>query len=58
MLDGEGADLIARNEAGLVCGAADSIGLAANVAWMAAMTTEDRDRFIGQLEQWLVGLRS
>ena len=75
MLDGEGADLIARNEAGLVCGAGDSFGLAANVARMAAMTTDDRvrladnarrlsdvefnrDRLIGQLEQWLVGLRS
>jgi glycosyltransferase involved in cell wall biosynthesis len=35
MLDGEGAELIERGGAGLVCRAGDSAGLAANVVRLA-----------------------
>lgn len=43
MLDGEGADLIERGGAGLVCRAGDSAGLAANVERMADMAAEERE---------------
>ena len=42
MLDGEGADLIERHGAGLVCPAGDGAGLAANVARMADMPEAER----------------
>jgi colanic acid biosynthesis glycosyl transferase WcaI len=42
MLDGEGADLVARSGAGLVCGAGDAAGLADNVARMAGMPADER----------------
>jgi len=42
MLDGEGADLIERNGAGLVCPAGDAAGLARNVARMADMPETER----------------
>ena len=43
MLDGEGADLIDRHGAGLVCPAGDDVGLAANVARMADMPEAERE---------------
>jgi glycosyltransferase involved in cell wall biosynthesis len=43
MLDGEGADLIARHGAGLVCPAGDGAGLAGNVARMADMPEAERE---------------
>ena len=75
MLDGEGAELIERSGAGLVCRAGDSMGLAANVTRLAATPADeraamatraaelstrefDRERLMGQLEEWLVELRS
>jgi colanic acid biosynthesis glycosyl transferase WcaI len=42
MLDGEGAELIERGGAGLVCRAGDSTGLATNVARMADTPAADR----------------
>jgi glycosyltransferase involved in cell wall biosynthesis len=42
MLDGEGAELIERSGAGLVCAAGDSAGLARNVARMADMPAAER----------------
>jgi glycosyltransferase involved in cell wall biosynthesis len=42
MLDGEGAELIERGGAGLVCRAGDSAGLATNVARMADTPAADR----------------
>jgi len=42
MLDGEGAELIERGGAGLVCRAGDSAGLAANVARMADTPAAER----------------
>lgn len=42
MLDGEGAELVARSGAGLVCGAGDAAGLAANVARLAGMSADER----------------
>jgi glycosyltransferase involved in cell wall biosynthesis len=42
MLDGEGAELIQRSGAGLVCRAGDGAGLAAIVERMASMTAEER----------------
>ena len=42
MLDGEGAELIGRAGAGLVCRAGDSAGLAANVARLAATPADER----------------
>jgi len=42
MLDGEGAELIERSGAGLVCAAGDSAGLAHNVARMADMSAAER----------------
>ena len=42
MLDGEGAELIERGGAGLVCRAGDSAGLAANVARLAETPAAER----------------
>jgi glycosyltransferase involved in cell wall biosynthesis len=42
MLDGEGAELIERGGAGLVCRAGDSASLAANVARLAEMPAAER----------------
>lgn len=42
MLDGEGADLVARSGAGLVCSAGDSAGLASAVLRMSDLTDTDR----------------
>lgn len=42
MLDGEGADVVARARAGLTCPAGDHAGLAAAVLALAAMTKEER----------------
>lgn len=44
MLDGEGSDVIMRANAGLVCEAGDSNGLAAAVTAMAAMTVDQRQQ--------------
>jgi colanic acid biosynthesis glycosyl transferase WcaI len=42
MLDGEGADLIRRAGAGLVCAAGDSVGLAKNIETLASMPADTR----------------
>jgi glycosyltransferase involved in cell wall biosynthesis len=42
MLDGEGAELLERGGAGLVCRAGDSAGLAANVARLADTPADER----------------
>ena len=42
MVDGEGAELIERGGAGLVCPAGDALGLAANVTRLAAMSAAER----------------
>ena len=42
MLDGEGAELLERGGAGLVCRAGDSAGLAANVARLADTPVDER----------------
>jgi len=44
MLDGEGADVIERAQAGLVCPAGDGAALAATVERLAALPAETRDR--------------
>jgi len=43
MLDGESASIIQEAEAGIVCAAGDSIGLASAVQSMVEMTQEERD---------------
>jgi glycosyltransferase involved in cell wall biosynthesis len=42
MLDGEGALVIKEANAGMVCGAGDSVGLANAVLTLAKMTKEER----------------
>jgi colanic acid biosynthesis glycosyl transferase WcaI len=44
MLDGEGARVVERASAGLVCAAGDSVGLAAAVSRLAAMPEAERRR--------------
>ena len=44
MLDGEGADVIERAQAGMVCPAGDGAALAATVERLAALPAETRDR--------------
>jgi glycosyltransferase involved in cell wall biosynthesis len=44
MLDGEGADVIKRAQAGLVCPAGDGAALAATVERLAALPSETRER--------------
>jgi len=44
MLDGEGADVIQRAGAGLVCPAGDSVGLAETIQRFAATSPEERRR--------------
>lgn len=44
MLDGEGADVICRAEAGLVCPAGDGVALAETLARFAAMPVHERQR--------------
>ena len=44
MLDGEGADVIERAEAGMVCPAGDGAALAATVERLAALPPEARER--------------
>ena len=45
MLDGEGAQVIKEANAGLVCAAGDSVGLAAAVLQMQAMNVDQRSQF-------------
>jgi glycosyltransferase involved in cell wall biosynthesis len=42
MLNGEGADVVDRAEAGMTCNAGDSHGLAEAVLRLAAMTPQER----------------
>jgi colanic acid biosynthesis glycosyl transferase WcaI len=44
MLDGEGADVIQRAQAGMVCPAGDGAALAASVERLAALSSEERER--------------
>jgi glycosyltransferase involved in cell wall biosynthesis len=44
MIDGEGADVVRRAEAGIVCSAGDSAALASAVTQMAALPYSERER--------------